>query len=158
MRRAGALVAAMLAAAVALAACGSITPAAKLSQWASANDFDGGIGDLVFGVHAVDADIVHHAPALSTRTDCADLFVQANGVNSDLIPTPDAELTTLLTQAVASRTGIVHAAALCESDPSSARALSTTLSELRASLGPVYAAAYREEAVTGRKLAIPGVP
>jgi hypothetical protein len=88
------------------------------------------------------------------RTNCLELFQEAQGENTDLLPSPDNQLTDHLS---ASYDGFVHASNQCATDASSATTLRMVDRELTVALGDLYAAVFREEAVTGQHLGVPGL-
>ncbi len=155
MRRTATVAAVALAWGCALSGCGTTqSPATAVASWASAGTFEQGAQYLV-----VDADRVHDAieegrPAMLVRTDCLELNQEANGENTDLLPTPDPQLTDLLSRGY---DAFVHASVQCSSDPGSATTLVVVDRELARALGDLYAAVFREEAVTGRHLGVPGL-
>jgi hypothetical protein len=155
MRRVVAAAAVAVAAACTLSACGKTeTPAKAVSDWATSGSFEQGAQYLV-----VDADRVHDAitkarPAIVVRTNCLELFQEAEGENTDLLPSPDPQLTDHLS---ASYDAFVHASNQCATDAASATTLVLVDRELAVALGDLYAAVFREEAVTGRHLGVPGL-
>ena len=151
--RAGAVPLAVLAA-WALAGCGSsVSPAAAVKSWAAAGSFDQSVQTLERDATRVHDAIGARRPAIVVRTDCAELFQDAEGENTDLLPTPDPQLTLHLS---ASYDRFVHASSACVTSPGARGVLAAVDRDLAASLGDLYAAVLREEAVTGRHLAVPG--
>lgn len=155
MRRVVALAAVAVATGSALCGCGATeSPATAVTNWATAGTFEQGAHYLI-----VDATRVHDAidtgrPAGVVRTDCLELFQEAEGENTDLLPTPDPQLTDLLSQGY---DGFVHAADQCSTRAASARTRAVVDRELTRALGDLYAAVFREEVVTGHRLGVPGL-
>jgi hypothetical protein len=142
-------------AACALAGCGStVTPGAAVRSWAASGSFDQAVQTLRLDATRVHGAIGARRAAIVVRTDCAELFQDAEGENTDLLPTPDAQLTAHLS---ASYDHFVHAAAACVSNPGERGVLVVVDRELAQSLGGLYAAVLREETVTGHHLEIPGL-
>jgi len=138
-----------------LAGCGSsVSPAAAVRTWAAAA---GPFGESVQTLER-DASRVHDAiragrSAPEIRTDCAELYQDANGENTDLLPTPDPQLTAHLSAAY---DGFVRASAMCVSSPGTERVLVVVDRALARSIGDLYAAILREGVVTGHRLVPPG--
>jgi hypothetical protein len=156
MRRAVALAAAAAFAAVGLAGCGSTeSPAKAVSAWASSGSFEQAAQYLIVDARHVHDDIDTGRAAVDVRTDCLYLINEADGENTDLLPTPDDQLTQLLSQ---SFDGFVHAGHQCYEQPGSTSTLVLVNTELRGALGHLYGAVFREEAVVGRTLHVPELP
>ena len=155
MRRMTAVAAVAVAAGCALSGCGKTeSPASAVTSWATAGTFEQGAQYLI-----VDANRVHDAiksgrAAIVVRTNCLELFQEAEGENTDLLPTPDPKLTQLLS---AGYDVFVHASDQCSSDAGSSATLAIVDRELSRALGDLYAAVFREEAVTGHHLGVPGL-
>jgi hypothetical protein len=140
-----------LAACAGLSGCGSAqTPAAAMRGWASASSFDQAYLTLVRDAGHVAVAIERHTSAV--RTDCDELFVDANGENTDLLPTPDDQLTRLLSGAF---DRFVQAAARCSSDPGSRATLLRADTELQSALFRLLAGRLREEQVAGQPIGVP---
>jgi hypothetical protein len=155
MTRRCATVALAVAAAGVLAGCGSsVPPATAVRGWADAGSFGQGVQTLLRDASRVHDAIGADRAAIIVRTDCAELFQDANGENTDLLPTPDPMLTAHLS---ASYDGLVHASAACVSSPGSRGVLAAVDGDLTRSIGDLIAAVLREEAVTGRRLGVPGL-
>lgn len=147
---------ASLVAAGVLAGCGhSVSPAVATQRWASAGDFSQAVADLLRDGSAVHRAITLHRSAAAVRTACLELFQDANGENTDLLPTPDSQLTHLLSQTYDT---YVHASAECDERTSSAAALRLVQRELQQGFGQLVASVYREEAVARRPLHVGGIP
>ncbi len=145
-----------LLAAGALAGCGSSVSAAVATQrWASAGDFPQAVRDLIRDGTNVHRAILRDTSAADVRTACLELFQDANGENTDLLPSPDPQLTGLLS---ATYDTYIHAAAECDEHPSSPSALRLVQRELLAGFGELVAAAYREQAVSRTALHVAGIP
>ena len=156
MRRVVALAMASALAAGALAGCGTTqSPAKALDDWASAGAFEQAAQYLIVDARHVHADIDAGRTSAAVRTDCLYLINEADGENTDLLPTPDDQLTSLLSR---SFDGFVHAGHQCYEDPGRTATLVLVDTELRGALGQLYAGVLREEAVTGRSLHVPGLP
>jgi hypothetical protein len=155
MRRSVAAAAVAVAAGCALTGCGSTeSPATAVTNWAVAGTFEQGAKYLIVDANRVHDAIRSRRPVAVVRTNCLELYQEADGENTDLLPTPDAQLTSLLSKGY---DAFVHAAAQCSSDAGSAATLAAVDLELRGALGDVYAAVFREEAVTGNHLGVPGL-
>jgi hypothetical protein len=153
-RRAGVAVAACCAAA-ALTACGSsVSPATAVGGWAGAGSFKESVQTLLRDTSRVDRAIGTSRADAVVRTGCAELFQDANGENTDLLPTPDPQLTAHLSAAY---DALVHASAQCVSRPGSKSVLALVDFELAGAIGDLYAGVLREEAVTGHRLGVPGL-
>lgn len=147
---------AVLFAAGALAGCGSsVSPRTAMQRWASAGDFSQGVGDLLRDGRAVDRAVLAHESVTSIRTACLELFQDANGENTDLLPTPDDQLTRLLSGTYDT---YIHAAAECDEQPASASALRVVRTELERGFGDLVASVLREEAVAQKSLHVKGLP
>ncbi|HEV3212348.1 MAG TPA: hypothetical protein VGZ03_03020 [Acidimicrobiales bacterium] len=153
--RAAAAVVAVVAAG-ALAGCGSsVSPAAAVRSWAAEGSFGQGVQTLRRDATRVHDAIAARRAAVVLRTDCAELFQDANGENTDLLPTPDPQLTAHLS---ASYDGFVRAAAQCVSSPGEGAVLARVDRELALAIGDLYAGVLREEVVAARHLGVPGPP
>lgn len=148
------LAAAVVLAGVALCACGTQSAASAVHQWASTSSLHTAVEDLLGDSSRVHAAIVTHQGAQLVRTTCTVLYEDALGTNDEL-PTPDAQLTTLLSNAY---DGYVRAAVTCYDDASSASVRARVVRELAAAQGELIEAVLREEAVTGIGLGIKGIP
>ena len=147
--------AAAVAAACALSGCGTTeSPAAAVASWATAGTFEQGAQYLIVDAGRVHDAIGQRRPAIVVRTDCLELNQEANGENTDLLPTPDPQLTNLLS---AGYDVFVHASVQCSSDAGNAATLAVVDRELARALGDLYAAVFREEAVAGHHLGVPGL-
>ena len=156
MRRVVALAAATALAAGVLAGCGATqSPAMAVDAWASAGAFEQAAQYLIVDARHVHTDIDAARTTATVRTDCLYLINEADGENTDLLPTPDDQLTSLLSK---SFDGFVHAGHQCYGEPGRTATLVVVDAELRGALGQLYAAVFREEAVTGRALHVPGLP
>jgi hypothetical protein len=89
------------------------------------------------------------------RTDCLYLYTDAQGENTDLLPTPDHQLTELLSS---SYQGFVQASAVCDEHSASTASLTGVRAEVNSSVTKLIDAVLREEAVTGSSLGISGIP
>ncbi|HUD68920.1 MAG TPA: hypothetical protein VMQ40_01650 [Acidimicrobiales bacterium] len=146
--------AAAACASVLLGACSSVSPSTATYDWTTSSSFAQGAADLLYDYSNVHDAIDHHASTASVRTYCAELFADANGENTDLLPTPDTQLTTLLSDAV---DGFVHAAYQCTRNAGDASVQRTILGECRGAIGSLVAAVLRDQAVTGRALVVQGI-
>lgn len=144
-----------LCAGCALSGCGKTeSPAAAVASWASAGTFEQGAQYLIVDANRVHEAIEERRPAMLVNTDCLELNQEANGENTDLLPTPDPQLTNLLSTGY---DAFVHASVQCSTDAGSAVTLGIVDRELARALGDLYAAVFREEAVTGHHLGVPGL-
>jgi len=142
-------------AAAALAGCGSsVSPAAAVRAWAAAGSFPESVQTLHDDASRVHDAIGAARAPLVVRTDCAELFQDANGENTDLLPTPDAQLTGHLS---ASYDEFVHASAQCVSNPGAKGTRALVDRELAQAIGELYAGLLREEAVTGHPVGVRGL-
>jgi hypothetical protein len=156
MRRVAAAVAVAVAAACALSACGKTeSPAKAVADWASSGSFEQGAQYLIVDANRVHGAITKGRPAIVVRTNCLELFQEAEGENTDLLPTPDPQLTDHLST---SYDEFVHASNQCAIDAGSAATLALVDRELAVALGDLYAAVFREEVVTGHHLGVPRLP
>jgi hypothetical protein len=143
-------------AAILLAGCGStVSAATSLKDWASANQFGQSVWDLVHDAKDIRVAITQHDAPITIRTDCLELFQDANGENTDLLPTPDPQLTQLLSSAYDE---YVHASAVCDEHSTSRSGLDGVVGDLDAGFGKLVEGALREESVTGRSLNVKGIP
>jgi hypothetical protein len=131
--------------------------AAATTQWADANSdqFSQGVTTLLRDAKWVHQAIAGHDAPAAVRTYCDYLFLDAEGENTDLLPTPDHQLTSLLS---ASYDGFVQAAADCDEHSTSASVLARVDDERGRSVSELVEAVLREEAVTGTSLGITGIP
>jgi len=150
-----ALLVACAAGALLLAACGTVSVAVATQHWASANSFLQASWDLDHDARQVHTAIARHRSPSAIRTACLELFQDANGVNTDLLPTPDAQLTTLLSSTV---DAYVHAAAVCDEESTSASALVAVDHQLVVAHGDLIATLLREFAVSNHPVRILGIP
>jgi hypothetical protein len=146
--------AAVACAGVLLGACSSVSASTATSNWTTSSSFAQGAADLLYDFSKVHDAIDHHASTASVRTYCAELFADANGENTDLLPTPDTQLTNLLSDAF---DGFVHAAYQCTRNPADASVRRATLRECRVAIGSLVAAVFRDQAVTGKTLSVAGI-
>lgn len=147
---------AVVVAAGLLAACGAtVSPATAVRRWAASGSFAQGVKDLLRDASEVHAAIAAHDSAVAVRTDCLVLFQDANGENTDLLPTPDAQLTRLLSAAYGT---YVHAAAECDEHVASPSARALVQRDLLGAFGALVQSVLREEAVAGRSLRVRGLP
>jgi|GEM_PF-695762 len=146
--------AATAVAGVLLCACSSESPATATANWTSSSSFAQGATDLLYDFSKVHQSIDQHASTATVRTYCAELFADANGENTDLLPTPDAQLTTLLSNAV---DGFIHAAYRCTRSPADRADRQAVLDECRLAVGSLVTAVLRDEAVIGRPLGVKGI-
>lgn len=132
-----------------------LTPAQATSQWASANSgqFSDGVTTLLRDARWVNGAIAHREAA--TPTYCLYLYQDAEGENTDLLPTPDHQLTGLLSSAY---DGFVRAAVACYAHTASASVLEHVAAEVRSSVSELTEAVLREEAITGVSLHLKGIP
>ena len=106
--RAALVVAAVLSAGV-LAACGStVSPATAVRAWASSGSFGEGVRGVLGDATRIDRAVAQGRGPTLLRTDCLELLGNAQGMITDLLPTPDDQLTN---QLPSSLDGLVHAAA-----------------------------------------------
>jgi hypothetical protein len=139
-----------------MAGCGTtISVATSLRNWAAVNHFGQSVWDLVHDAKNIRVAIMGNEAPIAVRTDCLELFQDANGENTDLLPTPDDQLTQLLSSAYDVD---VHAAALCDEHSTSRVVLAQVLADLDRGFGKLVEGALREEAVTGRPLHVKGIP
>jgi len=141
---------------IALAGCGSTqTPAKAVALWASPRgaSLSEGVSTLLADSHSVHAAIIRRAGVKQLHTVCVELLNDAQGTN-DALPTPDAQLTRLLSEAYGH---LVHAANACYTEAASRVALAAADRERSAAIGLLIEAVLREEAVTGSSLHIPGI-
>lgn len=132
-----------------------LSPAQATRQWASANSgqFSDGVTALLRDARWVHGAIVHKEA--STPTYCLYLYQDAQGENTDLLPTPDRQLTGLLSSAY---DGFVQAAVACYAHTSSHSALERVDAEVRRSVSELTEGVLREEAITGTSLHLKGIP
>ena len=143
-----------LVAGIALAGCGSTqTPASAVTSWARGASLSEGVSTLLADSHGVHVAIVRHQGVKQLHTVCVELLNDAQGTN-DALPTPDAQLTRLLSEAYGH---LVHAANACYAGAASRVALAAADRERSAAIGLLIEAVLREEAVAGRTLHIPGI-
>lgn len=155
MRRAVAAATTAVALAAVLSGCGrTVSPATAMKGWASAGSFSQGVQTLRRDATRIHRAIAAASPAIVVRTACLELFQDANGENTDLLPTPDPQLTAHLS---ASYDGFVHASDQCSSSPGRAATLVVVDHGLARAIGDLYAAVFRYEAVVGAPLGVPGL-
>jgi hypothetical protein len=155
MRRTLAAATTAVALAAALSGCGrTVSPATAVKGWASAGSFSQGVQTLRRDATRIHRAIAAGRPAIQVRTDCLELFQDANGENTDLLPSPDPQLTAHLS---ASYDGFVHASDQCSSSPGRAATLVVVDHGLARAIGDLYAAVLRYEAVVGAPLGVPGL-
>jgi hypothetical protein len=133
------------------------SPALATTQWAQANSdqFAQGVTTLLRDAQSVHRSIVARDAAGIVRTNCLYMFTDSEGENTDLLPTPDGQLTDLLS---ASYQGFVQAAARCDEHTASQAVLRAVDLEVARSVSELIEGVLREEAVTGKSLGIKGVP
>lgn len=146
--------AAVACASVLLGACSTVTPATATSSWSSSSSFGQAAADLLYDFTQVHRAIDQHQSSTSVHTYCSELFADANGENTDLLPTPDAQLTTLLSTAV---DDFIHAAYQCTRNAGDAALQRTVIAQCRVAEGWLVSAVLREESVTGRSLGVKGI-
>jgi hypothetical protein len=146
--------AAAACAGVLLCACSSVSPRTATSNWTKSSSFAQGAADLLYDYSQVRGAVDHHATAKAVRTYCAYLFTDANNENTDILPTPDTQLTNLLSTA---EDGFIHAAAQCMGNPGDQTVQRLVLAECRVAIGSLVAAVLRDEAVTGTPLGVKGI-
>jgi hypothetical protein len=148
---------ALAGAGVAVAESGgaTLTPAEATRQWAAANSnqFAAAVRALLRDANWVRRGIAGNDAAV--RTYCLYLYSDAEGANTDLLTTPDGQLTELLS---GSLDGFVQASAVCDDHSASAAALHRVDDEVTRSVLELTEAVLREEAVTGSSLGIKGIP
>jgi hypothetical protein len=134
-----------------------LSPAAATTQWAQANsnEFAQGVTTLLRDAKWVRESINAKNASPTVRTFCAYLYDDAEGENTDLLPTPDNQLTQLLSH---SYDGFVQASVVCNEHTASLAALHGVDTEVARSVSELVEAVLREEAVTGKSLGIKGVP
>jgi hypothetical protein len=98
--------------------------------------------------------IVHHRSTKTIYTYCSYLFTDGEGENTDQMPTPDAQLTTLWSSAL---DGFIHAGSICDAAAASPATQRQVLADDRSAFGALTAAVLREEAVTGTPLGVKGI-
>jgi len=151
-----ALLAAAVLSASGLAACGStVSPARAVQSWASAGSYGEGVRGLLGDAGRIDRAVGEGRGQTLVRTDCLELLGNAQGMITDLLPTPDDQLTTELSSSL---DGLVHAASLCVDAPGSPSTLARVDRQLARAIGGLVASVLREEAVAGKALAVPGIP
>jgi hypothetical protein len=143
------------AAGVLLCACSTVSAKSATTSWAKSSSFAQGAVDLRYDYARVRDAISRNDSTTTVRTYCAEMFSDANGENTDLLPTPDAQLTSLLSSAIDQ---LIHAAYQCMRDPGSTSVRHATVREARLGVGGVVTAVLREEAVTGRSAGVQGIP
>lgn len=148
-----ALVAVAIAGAL-LAACSTESPKVATANWTSSSQFAQAAGDLLYDYSQIRGAVDHHDTTKAVRTYCAYLFTDANNENTDILPTPDPQLTNLLSSA---EDGFIHAAAQCMGNPGDRTAQRLALTECRVAVGSLVAAVLRDEAVTGTTLKVKGI-
>jgi hypothetical protein len=135
----------------------TLSPSTATRQWAAANSdqFAQGVTTLLRDARSVERSVSDRDAAGSVRTYCVYLYTDAEGENTDLLPTPDHQLTELLS---ASYQGFVQAAAVCDEHATSAAALGDVRAEVDRSVTELIDGVLREEAVSGASLRIKGIP
>jgi hypothetical protein len=103
----------------------------------------------------VRAAIADHRSTKAIYTYCSYLFADGEGENTDQMPTPDSQLTTLWSNAL---DGYIHAASICDDAPSSPATQRQVLADDRGAFGALTTAVLREEAITGVSLGVTGIP
>lgn len=131
----------------------TITPAQATRTWAANNEFAQSVTDLVTDSRTVQKAIAEHASSI--RNDCLYLYQDSGGEYTDLLPSPDAQLTKLLDAAYL---GFAQAATTCDLHTSSRADLSAVAQQCDVAFGELVAGVVREEAVTGRSLGVAGLP
>jgi len=150
-----ALAVAVVAAGLALAGCGGAqSPGSALSSWTSSSQLANAAGTLLNDSGAVRDAIHQHRAASVVKTVCAELLLDAQGANNEL-PTPDAQLTGLLSGAYDQ---FAKAASRCYAASGTPVALSRADAIRVGALGLLVAAVLRAEAVLGRPLHVRGIP
>ncbi len=151
-----AIAVAVLASGLALAACGStVSPATAVMSWAGTNSFSQGVTDLLVDSARVDTAIRTHQSQMTVSTYCDELFADANGENTDLLPTPDSTLTGQLSTSI---DDFVHLASQCESHADDAAVLRAVVRERTTALLHLIDAVQIEEGDTGHRLGVAGIP
>ena len=143
------------AAGVLLFACSTVSAKDATSSWAKSSSFAQGATDLLNDYARVRDAVSRHDATAAVRTYCAETFADANGEYTDLLPTPDEQLTTLLASAFGQ---FIHAAYQCLQNPSSATVRQATVREIRLGVGGIVTAVLREEAVVGKSAGVKGIP
>jgi hypothetical protein len=146
--------AAVAIAGVLLAACSTESPKEATSKWTSSAAFGQAAGDLLNDYAQVRIAVDHHDTAKAVRTECEYLFTDANNENTDILPTPDPQLTNLLSSA---EDGFIHASGQCIGDPGDLTLQRQVLTECQVAIGSLVAAVTRDEAVTGTPLVVKGI-
>jgi hypothetical protein len=147
---------AAVVAAMALCACGTTqSPAQAVRSWSSTNEFPTAMDDLLNDSATVASAITAHKSSDAVYTDCAELFTDANGINTGLLPTPDTQLTNLLSTTVDE---YIHLAAQCDDSPGSATVLTQVLAERARAFGDLVDTVLRYEDVAGRPAGVKGIP
>jgi hypothetical protein len=137
-----------------LAACSTESPKEATSKWTSSSQFAQAAGDVLYDYSQVRGAVDHHDSTKAVRTYCEELFADANGENTGILPTPDPQLTNLLSSA---EDGFIHAAAQCMGNPGDGTVQRAVLTECRVAIGSLVAAVLRDEAVTGTTLKVRGI-
>lgn len=155
-RAAGITVAIAVVASLALGGCGTVVSTqTAVREWSSAGSFGASVTTLRHDQADVHHEIAFHRPAINVKTDCLELFQDANGANTDELTTPDDQLTHLLSGAY---DDYVQASDRCVAASGDAATLASVSRELVRADALLVAAVQVEEALAGRRLGIAGIP
>jgi len=150
-----ALAIACVLAGISLSACGGTqTPAEALNAWTSSTQLANAVTALLTDSRAVHDAITMHRDAKVIRTVCAELLLDAQGAN-DSLPTPDGQLTGLLSSAYGE---LAAAASRCYGAATLPAKLEAADARRSRAIGSLVAGVLRAEAVLGRPIHVAGIP